>query len=260
MLESPATVSSADGTVKLSFRANTTFTMQGDSLSVAVEPSPPAPPSGTRLIVAYRFSPSGTSFSPAAVLMLKYDPSSLPSGTSESSLTIAHWDGSAWMKLPSTVDTAAKVVSAEISHFSVFALLGGTTETMTPAPTPARFSITDLKVNPLVAAPGQTVAITATVINSGGSQGSYTIALKVNGVTEAEKEVSLSPGATGTVTFTVSKSTPGSYEVTVGDKSGNFEVRAPAAEKGGSGIWLAIGAGAILLLVVILLVLLLRRS
>ena len=46
------------------------------------------------------------------------------------------------------------------------------------------------------------------------TEGSYTVTLKLNGVTEATKEVTLDPGASTTVEFTVSKDV-GTYYVEV---------------------------------------------
>ncbi|MCX6008630.1 MAG: hypothetical protein NTW48_01045 [Chloroflexi bacterium] len=222
VLQSATTVSSADGAVQLSFKANTTVNIQGQSLAVTRELSPPSPPADTAVITAYKFSPSETTFKPALTLTVKYDPAALPAGVKEAGLFIAYWDGSKWAALSSTVDTQAKTMTAQVSHFSTFAVLGMVGGAA--APKPASFAISDLKVSPSSVTLGETVTIAAAVTNSGGSQGSYTVVLKINGTTEAEDEVTLGAGETGVVTFTVSKESAGSYSVAIDGKSSSFKV------------------------------------
>ncbi len=93
-------------------------------------------------------------------------------------------------------------------------------------PPPAEFTITSLDVNPRQVKPGEPVTITAGVINTGGSEGSYTLNLTINGVVEQTKTVTLAPGATGTVAFTIIKET-GSYSVSLDGKTTGFAVTAP---------------------------------
>lgn len=256
VLQSATTLSSADGTVQFSFKANTTVTIQGQLLTVTAEPSPPSPPADTAVITAYKFSPSETTFKPAMTLTMKYDPAALPAGVKEAGLFIAYWDGSKWAALSSTVDTQAKNLTAQVSHFSVFAVLGMAGGVA--APKPASFAVSDLKVSPSSVTPGETVTIAAVVTNSGGSQGSYAVVLKVNGVVEAEDEVTLGAGETGVVTFTVTKDKTGSYEVTVGDKSASFTVGKETGQLSSS--WLLIGAIALgVLLIIVLIVVMARR-
>jgi len=193
-------------------------------------------------------------------LTVKYDPAALPSEVAESGLFIAYWDGSKWSALSSTVDTQAKTMTAQVSHFSVFAVLGMVGGAATPKP--ASFAVSDLKVSSSSVRSGEPVTIAAAVTNSGGSQGSYAVVLKVNGVVEAEDEITLGAGETGVVTFTVSKDKTGSYEVTVGDKSASFEVSKPETGKTSSWSWLSISILALggLLIIFLIIVLLRRRA
>ena len=55
---------------------------------------------------------------------LKYDPSTLLPGVSQDTLDIAYWDGSQWQKLTSTVDPVADTVTALVSHFTDFGVIG----------------------------------------------------------------------------------------------------------------------------------------
>jgi hypothetical protein len=84
----------------------------------------PPPPPQSAVVQPYDFGPAGATFVPPMTMSLNYDPATLPSGVSESTLYIAYWDGSQWQKLTSTVDTAARTVTALVPHFSSFAVLG----------------------------------------------------------------------------------------------------------------------------------------
>ena len=96
---------------------------------------PPPPPQGT-IVQPYEFGPSGATFAPPLAMTLKYDPATLPSGVSESTLYIAYWDGSQWQKLPSTIDTVTRTVTALVPHFTDLAVLGQiSVTTPTTAPT-----------------------------------------------------------------------------------------------------------------------------
>jgi len=95
-------------------------------------------------------------------------------------------------------------------------------------PSPTQFTITGLDVTPEQVPPGQPVTVSAQVTNTGDSGGSYTVNLTVNGQVEQTKTVTLAPEAMETVTFTVTKETPGSYTVSIGDLTEEFTVAAPS--------------------------------
>jgi uncharacterized cupredoxin-like copper-binding protein len=91
---------------------------------------------------------------------------------------------------------------------------------------PAVFKLANLKINMNVANPGAEVVITADIVNTGGSEGSYTAELKINGVTEQVDKVTMEPGASFIV-FKVIKTEPGAYSVGIGDLAGEFTVQKP---------------------------------
>jgi len=92
---------------------------------------------------------------------------------------------------------------------------------------PAFFKLSDLKINMEVANPGEEVVITADIANTGGSEGTYTAELKINGVTEQAEKVVMKPGASF-VLFKVTKTQPGTYTVGIDDLSGKYTVQKPA--------------------------------
>jgi hypothetical protein len=65
------------------------------------------------------------------------------------------------------------------------------------------------------------------ISNTGGSEGSCLVILKVNGTEEATREVTIGAGGRETVAFTIAREIEGSYTVSIGDRSGQFVVTAP---------------------------------
>jgi hypothetical protein len=246
--------------VQLGLNANTTINISGQSLTVSAEPSAPAIPANVKLVNAYDFGPDNTSFDPAINLTFKYDLAALPSGVTESNLYIGFWNGSSWTDLPYKVNTEAKTVTAEVRHFTIMALLGKVTSAP-PPPSPASFTVSNLTVSPAKAKAGEQVNIAVTLANSGGSEGSYKVVLKINGVDEAEQQITLVPEEKQEITFTTSKETAGSYNVTIGDTSGSFKVGMPNTAPPGKKLsWPLFGSIAVgVLLIIFLIIVLLRR-
>jgi hypothetical protein len=90
-------------------------------------------------------------------------------------------------------------------------------------------SLSNLTVQPAEVLTGEAVTISVAVANTGGTEGSYNVVLKLNGVKEAEKRVTIAAGGSETVTFSVTKEDAASYSVTVDGLSSSFTVVAPAA-------------------------------
>ena len=72
----------------------------------------------------FEFGPAGMTFAKSVVLKITYDPANLPSGTEEAALELYLYTSSGWEVVPgSTSDVTAKVVSAQLSHLSAYAIL-----------------------------------------------------------------------------------------------------------------------------------------
>jgi len=97
-----------------------------------------------------------------------------------------------------------------------------------PTPLPAEFEVISLDIEQSEVTTGETVNITAEVKNTGGSEGTYTAVLTVDGVKFETKDVTLAAGAKETVTFLVTKNTPGTYDIALAGLSGTLEVLRPA--------------------------------
>lgn len=76
---------------------------------------------------AVEFGPHGTRFDKPVTLELPYDRDRLPSGVKEGDLAVHYWNASRgeWEPLASIVDTAARVVRAQTTHFSQYQVLSG---------------------------------------------------------------------------------------------------------------------------------------
>jgi hypothetical protein len=104
----------------------------------------PPPPAGAYIIgCAYDYKPDGATFIPPITMTLKYDPGKVPAGFDESKLVIAFYDTetSKWVVYPSTVDTVNHTITAQIGHFTLFAVYAAApaatpTPTIAPTPTP----------------------------------------------------------------------------------------------------------------------------
>ncbi len=110
----------------------------------------------------------------------------------------------------------------------------GTTEppppetTESPVPKPAAFSLSSLILSPNEVAPGESVTISVQVANTGEVAGNYALTLKIDGMVEASKQITVNAGASQKVTFTVSKDAAKTYSVDINGLSGTLVVREEA--------------------------------
>ena len=187
------------------------------------------------VISAWSLGPNGARFDPGITLTAKFDPQILPSRIEASGLYLAYWTDDAWNGLTSTVDAHAGTVTAEVTHFTLFALMGKSPApaaapptTAAPAATPARFIVSDLAISPQRIQPGQEVSITVKVTNFGGTRGDYELTPTINGDRREGKVLTLDPGVSETIRFSVTESVSGAYEVAVNGLNGSFIVENPS--------------------------------
>ena len=190
---------------------------------------PPAPTDASVIGLVYDFGADGATFDPPITLTFSYDPDALPEGVAEEDLVLAYYDVATgeWVELEDcVVDAENNTITASVSHFTAFAIIGAVTPPP-PPPAPAAFSVSDLSVEPAEVEPNEAVTVSVSVANIGGTEGSYTVVLNLNGVKEAEKRVTLAAGGSRIVTFSVTSELFGSYTVTVDGLSASFAVVAP---------------------------------
>ena len=99
----------------------------------------------------------------------------------------------------------------------------GAPKTISPAAQPD-FQVIGLGVNPASVKPGEEVQVVATISNAGNGDGEYTADLKVNGVTDEIRKVSLPAGTRQEITFRLSRAAPQVYQVKLGEIAGQFAV------------------------------------
>ncbi len=216
---------SEDEDVTITIEAGTIALLEGEpmeTLTGAVEPSPPEPPEGTYLIGAYDFGPDGATFDPPITLTWSYDPETLPEDVD---LVIAYYDevNEEWVWVPCEVDTENNIITASVAHFTTFAII--TVPLVVVPPAPAAFSVLSLSIQPAEVEPAEVVTIAVLVANTGGESGSYEVTLKIDDVVVATKEVTLAGGASQSVTFTITKDVVGTYSVDVSGLTGSFTVK-----------------------------------
>jgi hypothetical protein len=234
MLEEALEVTSSDGTVSLFFPEGTQMLdSEGNPLKeITVDPilDLPEPPTKAHIIgIACDFGPDGAIFEPPIELIVIYDPEALPEGVNEEDLVIALYDAESgeWVLLPSQVDPEKHTITASISHFTVFGVIGREE---------AAFDFANLSISPNMVDSEESVTMTIDITNVGGLGGSCTIMLLIDGAEEATQRLMLAPGASDTVTFVVTREDAGTYSVEIDRLTGEFIVRAhpfPWAQVGG---------------------------
>jgi len=96
-------------------------------------------------------------------------------------------------------------------------------------PPAAAFITSNLIISPSEVDVGEAVTISILITNAGDAADSYAVTLKINGVVEATKEVTLSAGTSQEVIFTTSRDVAGTYAVDVDGLSGSFTVKGKPA-------------------------------
>jgi len=125
---------------------------------------------------------------------------------------------------------------------------------------PAQWSPSGLSISPQQVEPGEEVTISINVANTGGETGSYNAILYINGAVEDSQSVSVAPGTTESVIFTVSKSQAGVYDVLLAEQSGQFKVVGGGWFGGGLGTGRIVVIVLIVIAIIVTLVFILRRT
>jgi hypothetical protein len=175
-------------------------------------------------INAYSTSPPTTplpaTISPPAMLILTYDDDELPENTSE--VLVANYDvEEGWLALSAGPGAVAEIGRAQclLNHPSIFAVLAKVAE-----PEPARFEASNLTIRPSQVQLNQEVTISLDVANRGRQSGDYNLELKVDGAVDSTTQVTVTPGISKTVNFTLSGYASGKHQVEVAGLNGEFEV------------------------------------
>ncbi|MDH5695551.1 MAG: hypothetical protein OEZ00_02940, partial [Dehalococcoidia bacterium] len=172
-------------------------------------------------------------------------------GLDESSLKLNWWNGTSWVVCSDSGVNTTDIVGPPAYSGYIWAKI---TPTTTPNLTQLEGSafggggaaaaaaavssagclpvISNLTITPIVGKIAEVkiaepVTITAEAKNIGDAPCSYTVILRINGVVEEKKTVTLAPGEKKTVTFTVIEDEAGTYKVQVSSLKGEFTVSGP---------------------------------
>lgn len=224
---------------------------------IKMDPEPELPPEFSGLGLFYNMGVDGSQFKPAVTISFNYKNSVIPEGKDENDIVVAWRDADGkWNPVESTVDTETKIVSAQISHFTPYALLIPnapppvipTTEPTVPSTTypiiipttsptvnptnipvlptkkPATFSISNLKISPEQAVPGEKVTLSIQVQNSGDIAGNYEVVLKIDDAVAGRKILNLAARTKDEVSFKVNQENIGEYSIDINGIAGKFTV------------------------------------
>jgi hypothetical protein len=243
-ISSTICITSPDEIIVVCFLAGTYARDQfGDPLSsftVDVDQDPPCSvPEDERIIgLAYDFQPDGATFNPPIEIVFTYSPADIKEGILEEDLILAFCDEDAgvWVPVPVVINAEDNTITAQIANFTTFAIMGKVIEVIkpvpeptplpTPEPTPpAAFSLKSMSILPAEVNPRETVTISVIITNTGGQAGSHDVILKVNGIREDSKTVSLAAGESTEISFKTSRDKAGTYNIECDGIPGSFVVR-----------------------------------
>ena len=145
VVQEPVELMSSDAETTVEVTAGTVaLDAEGEPLeAITIEPMaemPPAPAAQRVIGFAYDLGPDGATFDPPITVTFSYDRTLLPPGANEEKLVIAFYrtGSQVWESLTNiVVDTETQTITAEISHFTLFAVLVEA-EPPAPAPTPTQ--------------------------------------------------------------------------------------------------------------------------
>jgi hypothetical protein len=182
----------------------------------------PSPPNSAVILGGvYDLSPDGAKFNPTIKLSMSYNKYQIPAGVSEKNLVIGmyDWTNERWQPIPSFVQYYDGIVTAEIGHFSTYAVLAYTS--------PAIFDVTQITTSAESIAAGSDMDIQALVVNHGDLTDTCTICCMIDSVSYAMEEVTLDGGDSTTVTFKVTPEILGMHTIQIGLLESTFTVTKP---------------------------------
>lgn len=100
-----------------------------------------------------------------------------------------------------------------------------------PATLPARFEVTYLEISPKEINIGETANVSVKVMNAGGTSSIYGVNLYVDDKKVSTKLITLDPGYTQSVVFSLPVNEAGTHKIAVGEKSGTLTVISELVQK-----------------------------
>jgi len=96
-----------------------------DSITIQPGSNIPSPPANQNIVSSVEFGPNGTVFSSPITVVLGYDPTQVPSNSNAGDLALEYFNAQTgkWEKCDYTIDTVNHQITANISHFSLYAVM-----------------------------------------------------------------------------------------------------------------------------------------
>lgn len=207
--------------------------------------SPPEPPEEKVIRIAYDIGPDGAMFPTSVTVAIKYSQLNIPADVDEASLDLVYFNAieEVWTSLNNVeIDTENQIISGKTKHLTAYGIIsdiGTETEPSEPEEPPetppevtppilgpAAFVTSALTISPSVVEIGELVTIDVIVTNVGEQIGTYNIVLMINNLVSDTKNITLRTGESKTVTFIMSESIAGTYNVVIDKLSGSFIVKA----------------------------------
>jgi PKD repeat protein len=167
--------------------------------------------------------PAPIAISPLFTMTSAYDPGGLPENISEVLLSYYPNRDQGWQPMGSEgVVAAIGEAQGTLSYFPPETFLTKL------AKTGAKFEVSNLNISPAQIQPAQQATISVNVANTGGTSGDYIVELKINGVVESTKQITLDAGASQIESFTVARDVVGKYQIDIAGLKGELVVSTPS--------------------------------
>ncbi len=197
-----------------------------------VEPYVPAP-SGFYFQATYNFQPYCV-IEPSIQIKMHYTLQGLAPDVNETGIHIASYNQNqdSWITLSTTRDIIHQFAGTDITYFALFSLLvpgagtPGGTAIITPS---SNLSVKNLKLSSSVIKPGDTLIISADVINSGAVEGEFYLPLILDGTVLDSRNVVLAAQQAEKVTFNLVIQEEGIHTVGIGPLSAIVNVKQATA-------------------------------
>ncbi|MCK5212484.1 MAG: hypothetical protein KAQ74_01065 [Dehalococcoidia bacterium] len=179
----------------------------------------------------YDIEPDGATFDPPLPIILPFNPADVPDGVRDSQLRIAFFDdeNETWVEIASVVDEDDMTVSAAVSHLTEFSIMLPKPEDSLPL-TASGFSISSPTIAPSAPQVGDTIIVSVATRYGGTAQeATCPVSLTLNGEMLQQKEITLGPGESATVTFSLLAQAEATCDIAVNGMTGTFTVLAATA-------------------------------
>ncbi|HJX12922.1 MAG TPA: hypothetical protein VJ377_05275 [Dehalococcoidales bacterium] len=232
---------SADGAIGMMIQEGTLVTDEEDNHVNLIVIEPGGPFVGTqeyfKVLTIYRFEPSAI-FTRPILLKLRYDPQALSDPANEANLRLALYEpaGEGWLILPSSVDDLPGTVQGWTTSVSTIGLLEprlhrpaapvipAAAPQAPPQPVPARLRAVSLALDSREVNPGESVTVTARVINEGDLAGAFNVPIMVDGLSITVKNIYLEPRQEKNLVARLTAGKAGLHQVEIGTLRERFMV------------------------------------